>query len=101
MLGLKEKGKTLSLQEASYYKEGLVALKLAKEVIRVQQGFRANAVKHLNKSGGFSRTLANSATDWPYLLLELLSIAAQSDYFQVHTLTIFQFVIHKTSCQHV
>ncbi|XP_071728551.1 uncharacterized protein [Rutidosis leptorrhynchoides] len=64
------------------YKEGFVALKLAKEVIMVQQGFRANAVKHLNKTGGFSRSLANSATDWPLLLLELLSGAAQADYFQ-------------------
>ncbi|KAI3702594.1 hypothetical protein L6452_28340 [Arctium lappa] len=82
VLGLREKGKNVSVQEASYYREGLVALKLAKEVIRVQQGFRANAVKHLNKTGGFSRTLANSATDWPYLLLELLSGAAEADYFQ-------------------
>lgn len=58
-------------------------LRLAKEVIWVQQGFRANAVKHLNETAGFSRSLANSATDWPYLLLELLSGAAQADYFQV------------------
>ncbi|XP_071727109.1 uncharacterized protein [Rutidosis leptorrhynchoides] len=64
------------------HKEGLVALKLAKEVIMVQQGFRANAVKHLNETGGFSRSLANSATDWPLLLIELLSGAAQADYFQ-------------------
>lgn len=82
ILGLRENGKKVSVQEASYYREGIVALKLAKEVIRVQQGFRANAVKHLNKTGGFSRTLANSATDWPFLLLELLSGAAQADYFQ-------------------
>ncbi|XP_024959102.1 uncharacterized protein LOC112500064 isoform X2 [Cynara cardunculus var. scolymus] len=82
VLGLREKGKNMSVQEASYYREGMVALKLAKEVLRIQQGFRANAVKNLNKTGGFSRTLANSATDWPYLLLELLSGAAQADYFQ-------------------
>ncbi|KAK9060150.1 hypothetical protein SSX86_020854 [Deinandra increscens subsp. villosa] len=81
-LGLREGGGNVSVEEASYYRDGIVALKLAKEVIRVQQGFRTNAVKHLNKTGGFSRTLANSATDWPYLLLELLSGAAQADYFQ-------------------
>ncbi|KAI3755620.1 hypothetical protein L1987_55424 [Smallanthus sonchifolius] len=78
ILGLRN----VSVEEASYYREGIVALKLAKEVIALQQGFRANAVKHLNKTGRFSRTLANSATDWPYLLLELLSEAAQADYFQ-------------------
>ncbi|MFS7921963.1 hypothetical protein Hanom_Chr03g00243061 [Helianthus anomalus] len=82
VLGLGEKGGIVSGEEGLYYREGLVALKLAKEVIRVQQGFRANAVKRLNKSGKFSRSLANSATDWPYLLLELLSEAAQADYFQ-------------------
>ncbi|KAL8264509.1 hypothetical protein R6Q59_022639 [Mikania micrantha] len=82
VLGLSEKGGNLSVEEALIYREGMFALKLAKEVIRVQQGFRANAVKHLNKTGGFSRSLANSATDWPYLLLELLSVAAQADYFQ-------------------
>lgn len=75
--------KNVSVEEASFYREGLVALKLAKEVIRVQHGWRANAVKDLNQSGGYSRTLANSATDWPCLLLELLSAAAEIDYFQV------------------
>nr|XP_043628588.1 uncharacterized protein LOC122600022 [Erigeron canadensis]XP_043628589.1 uncharacterized protein LOC122600022 [Erigeron canadensis] len=77
-----EKEGSVSSEEGLYYKEGIGALKLAKEVIRVQQGFRANAVKRLNETGGFSRSLANSATDWPYLLLELLSGAAQADYFQ-------------------
>lgn len=75
--------KKMSVEEASYYKEGLVALKLAKEVIRVQQGWRANAIKDLNQTGGFSRTLAKSASDWPCLLLELLSAAAEIDYFQL------------------
>nr|GEV53759.1 embryo defective protein [Tanacetum cinerariifolium] len=82
VLGVRGKGGDLSVEEGLYYKEGIVALRLAKEVIRVQQGFRANAVKHLNETGGFSRSLANSATDWPFLLLELLSGAAQADYFQ-------------------
>lgn len=39
---------------------------------------------HLNQIGGFSRSLANSATDWPRLLLELLSAAFEIDYFQVY-----------------
>lgn len=73
----------LSLEEETYYKEAMSALNLAKEVIRVQQKWRANAIKHLNQTGGFSRSLANSATDWPCLLLELLSSAAEIDYFQV------------------
>ncbi|KAL6311184.1 hypothetical protein AAG906_025773 [Vitis piasezkii] len=60
-------GKAVSMEEAS----------LAKEVIKVQQGWRANAVAHLNLSSGYSRSSANSATDWPCLLLELLSQAAK------------------------
>lgn len=73
----------LSLEEETYYREATSALNLAKEVIRVQQKWSAKAIKHLNQTGGFSRSLANSATDWPCLLLELLSSAAEIDYFQV------------------
>nr|GMD55616.1 uncharacterized protein LOC18612356 isoform X2 [Ipomoea batatas] len=69
-------------EEGSYNRESLAALKLAKAVIRVQQKWRHNAIKHLNQTGGFSRSLANSTTDWPCLLLELLSSAAEVDYFQ-------------------
>ncbi|CAH9086807.1 unnamed protein product [Cuscuta europaea] len=69
-------------EEGSYNRESLAALKLAKAVMRLQQKWRSNAVKHLNQSGGFSRSLANSATDWPSLLIELLSSAAEVDYFQ-------------------
>lgn len=83
ILKLEEKGKILSIEEASYYKEAVVALRLAKEVIKVQHGWRANAIAHLNRTGGFSRSLANSCTDWPCLLLELLSEAAEIDHFQV------------------
>ncbi|GJR36998.1 hypothetical protein Tco_1212682 [Tanacetum coccineum] len=90
----RQKGGDLSVEEGLFYKEGLVALRLAKEVIRVQQGFRANAVKHLNETGGFSRSLANSATDWPFLLLELLSGAAQADYFQTFGWTTQQAKVH-------
>lgn len=70
-------------EEGSYNRESLAALKLAKAVIRLQQKWRHNAIKHLNQTGGFSRSLANSTTDWPCLLLELLSSAAEVDYFQV------------------
>lgn len=70
------------LDEVAYMKEALAALRLAKEVLSAQKGWRANAVKRLNSVGGFSRSLANSATDWPCLLLELLSSAAEVDYFQ-------------------
>ncbi|KAF7833043.1 Embryo defective 1381 isoform 1 [Senna tora] len=82
ILGLSEKGCKLSIEEASYFKEAIVALKLAKEVIKVQQGWRANAIAHLNRTSGFSRSLAHCCTDWPCLLLELLSQAAEIDHFQ-------------------
>ncbi|KAL1542348.1 hypothetical protein AAHA92_26455 [Salvia divinorum] len=74
--------KSISVEESSYYKEAMAALKLAKEVIRVQGKWRENAIQDLNSRGGFSRSLAHSATDWPCLLLELLSLAAEVDYFQ-------------------
>ena len=83
VLGLSEKWKGLSIEEASYFREAILALRLAKEVIKVQQGWRANAIAHLNQTGGFSRSLAHSCTDWPCLLLELLSQAAEIDHFQV------------------
>ncbi|KAM1373394.1 hypothetical protein ACFX2I_024101 [Malus domestica] len=82
ILGLTEKKKNVPLEEASYYREAVVALRLAKEVIKQQQSWRANAIAHLNRTGGFSRSLANSSTDWPCLLLELLSQAAEIDHFQ-------------------
>ncbi|RVW45317.1 hypothetical protein CK203_092465 [Vitis vinifera] len=71
------KGKAVSMEEGSYFREVMVGLRLAKEVIKVQQGWRANAVAHLNLSSGYSRSSANSATDWPCLLLEPLSQAAK------------------------
>ncbi|XWS47386.1 hypothetical protein CRYUN_Cryun14cG0147900 [Craigia yunnanensis] len=82
VLEFEEKGKSLSIEEASYFREAIVALRLAKEVIKVQQRWRANAITDLNRSGRFSRSLANSCTDWPCLLLELLSQAAEIDHFQ-------------------
>uniref|UniRef100_A0A803L4Q7 Uncharacterized protein n=1 Tax=Chenopodium quinoa TaxID=63459 RepID=A0A803L4Q7_CHEQI len=82
VVGLEGGKKGLTVEERSYLKEAVVALRLAKEVIRVQQQWRAKAVGDLNRTGGFSRSLAMSATDWPYLLLELLSSASEMDHFQ-------------------
>ncbi|KAI3992590.1 hypothetical protein MKX01_020882 [Papaver californicum] len=80
--GKNDKGKVVKLEDKAYFKEAMLSLKLAKEVIDVQQSWRANAIAELNRNGGFSRSLANSSTDWPCLLLELLSAAAEVDYFQ-------------------
>ncbi|XXG48282.1 hypothetical protein AAC387_Pa02g2779 [Persea americana] len=80
--GLKGVIGTSSLEEESYFKEALLSLRLAKEVIGIHQKWRANAVAHLNRTGGYSRSLANSCTDWPCLMVELLSAAAEVDYFQ-------------------
>lgn len=87
--GLKGVIGTSSLEEESYFKEALLSLQLAKEVIGIHQKWRANAVAHLNRTGGYLRSLANSCTDWPCLLLELLSAAAEIDYFQVGVLPPF------------
>ncbi|RDX66254.1 hypothetical protein CR513_54998, partial [Mucuna pruriens] len=82
-LGFGEKESNgLSFEEASYLNESVVALNLAKKVIAVQQEWRANAIAHMNRTGVFSRTLTHSSTDWPCLLLELLSQAAEIDHFQ-------------------
>ena len=83
VLELRENGKRLSLEEETYLREGLVGLKLAKEVLNMQHEWRANAIANLNRTGGFSRSLANSCTDWPCLLIDLLSQAAEIDRFQV------------------
>lgn len=81
LVGLEGK-KGMSVEERLYLKEAAIALRLAKEVIRIQQRWKANAVAHLNRTGGFSRSLASSATDWPCLLLELLSSASEINHFQ-------------------
>lgn len=84
VLGYGENEKNvLSVEEASYFKESVVALKLAKKVIEMQQGWRGDAIAHMNRTGGFSRTLTHSSTDWPFLLLDLLSQAAEIHHFQV------------------
>lgn len=83
VLGFGEKVKSvLSVEEGLYFKESVVALKLAKRVIEIQQGFKGNAIANMNRTGTFSRTLTHSSTDWPFLLLDLLSQAAEIDHFQ-------------------
>ncbi|KAK9750074.1 hypothetical protein RND81_02G171500 [Saponaria officinalis] len=77
-----ERKKVMTVEESSYLKEAVVALRLAKEVIRVQQGWRASVISDLNRTGGFSRSLTSLASDWPGLLLELLSGASEIDHFQ-------------------
>ncbi|KAL8135797.1 hypothetical protein AgCh_010419 [Apium graveolens] len=44
--------------------------------------YRVEGFQLPEQKGGFSKSLANSATDWPCLLLELLSTASELDYFQ-------------------
>ena len=78
--------KSNTVEELSYVKEAALSMKLAKEVIEIQRLWRINAVRHLNCTGRYSRSLANSATDWPCILVELLSKAAEIDHFQVRML---------------
>ncbi|XP_058080798.1 uncharacterized protein LOC131228968 isoform X2 [Magnolia sinica] len=82
LVGLEGKVAAATREEEAYYREAALSLRLAKEVIGIHQAWRANAVAHLNRTGGFSRSLANSVTDWPCLLVELLSDAAELDFFQ-------------------
>lgn len=70
------------VEEAAFVKEGMAALRVAKEVIEMEQEWKREAVRDLNRSGRFSRSLVNSATDWPVLLVDLLSQAAEVDFFQ-------------------
>ncbi|KAG6537945.1 hypothetical protein ZIOFF_003048 [Zingiber officinale] len=71
-----------SMGEVAHMRETAVSIKLAKEVIKMHQEWRREAVRDLNRKGGFSRSLANSSTDWPSLLLDILSSAAEIDFFQ-------------------
>ncbi|KAH7684276.1 P-loop containing nucleoside triphosphate hydrolase protein [Dioscorea alata] len=71
-----------SKEEVAYMREAAAALRVAREVVELHQEWRKEAVRELNRKGGFSRSLAHSVTDWPCLLLEILSGAAESDLFQ-------------------
>ncbi|KAK9133203.1 hypothetical protein Scep_012731 [Stephania cephalantha] len=77
-----DKGRVLTVEEKGYFREAMLSLRVAKEVIGIHEKWRANAVADLNRSGGYSRSLANSATDWACLLVELLSVNAELDHFQ-------------------
>ncbi|XP_078443804.1 uncharacterized protein LOC144713170 [Wolffia australiana] len=71
-----------TVEEISYIREAVLSLKLAKEIVRLHQQWRGEAVRHLNRTGRYSMSLARSATDWPCILIELLSNAAEVDHFQ-------------------
>ncbi|KAK8962355.1 hypothetical protein KSP40_PGU005024 [Platanthera guangdongensis] len=74
--------RSCSPEESAFTREAVIALRLAKEVIEMHNEWRRESVRHLNSTGRFSRTLANSGTDWPCLLLQILSDAAEVDFFQ-------------------
>lgn len=88
-------------EELKYFKEALLSLYLAKEVLLIHEQWRADAVQHLRKTGGFSRMLAHTATNWPLLLLEILSRAAEKGFFQpklvINNLDILRKAIRDTS----
>lgn len=88
-------------EELKYFKEALLSLYLAKEVLLIHEQWRADAVQHLMKTGGFSRMLAHTATNWPLLLLEILSRAAEKGFFQpklvINNLDILRKAIRDTS----
>lgn len=88
ILGFNNTDKAVTVEEKSYFREAMLSLRLAKEVIRVHNKWRANAVSYLNHTGGYSRSLANSCTDWPCLLLDILSSSAELDYFLVSSLCV-------------
>lgn len=88
-------GEAASREEAAFMREAVVALRLAKEVLGMHQDWRKEAVMHLNRTGSFSRTLANSATDWPCLLLQILSDAAEIDFFQVSENSFFLIILER------
>jgi hypothetical protein len=79
-----------SMEERAYMQEAMASLRVAKEVLGMQEGWRKEAIREMNRTGRFSRSLANSATDWPCLLLDVLSGAAEEEFFQVD-LVLFQF----------
>jgi hypothetical protein len=59
---LTKSSKKYTMEEVAHIKEAVAALKLAKEILEMQKGWRSESVKHLNHTGKFSRSLANMAT---------------------------------------
>ncbi|TVU11192.1 hypothetical protein EJB05_44761 [Eragrostis curvula] len=87
-----------SMEERAYMQEAMASLRVAKEVLRMQEGWRKESVREMNRTGRFSRSLANSATDWPCLLLDVLSGAAEEDFFQPKLVLSNVDVLRKASC---
>ncbi|KAL6838978.1 hypothetical protein ACP4OV_031205 [Aristida adscensionis] len=90
---------TASMEERAYMQEAMAALRVAKEVLGMQEGWRKEAVREMNRTGRFSRSLANSATDWPCLLLDVLSSAAEEDFFQPKLVLSNVDVLRKAICE--
>ncbi|KAL6592418.1 hypothetical protein ACP70R_049471 [Stipagrostis hirtigluma subsp. patula] len=88
-----------SMEERAYMQEAMAALRVAKEVLGMQEGWRKEAVREMNRTGRFSRSLANSATDWPCLLLDVLSGAAEEDFFQPKLVLNNVDVLRKAVCE--
>uniref|UniRef100_A0ACD5XUP9 Uncharacterized protein n=2 Tax=Avena sativa TaxID=4498 RepID=A0ACD5XUP9_AVESA len=88
-----------SMEETAYMKEAMAALRVAKELLRMQEGWRKEALRQMNKTGRFSRPLANSATDWPCLLLDVLSGAAEEKLFQPKLVLNNVDVLKRAACE--
>ncbi|KAF7072077.1 hypothetical protein CFC21_077260 [Triticum aestivum] len=88
-----------SMEERAYMQEAMAALRVAKEVLGMQEGWRKEAVREMNRTGRFSRPLANSATDWPCLLLDVLSGAAEEDFFQPKLVLNNVDALRKATCE--
>ncbi|KAF8712084.1 hypothetical protein HU200_028920 [Digitaria exilis] len=87
-----------SMEERAYMQEAMAALRVAKEVLGMQEGWRKEAIREMNRTGRFSRSLANSATDWPCLLLDVLSGAAEEEFFQPKLVLNNVDVLRKAIC---
>ncbi|XP_078171011.1 uncharacterized protein LOC144565205 isoform X1 [Carex rostrata] len=90
--------KKYSMEEVAYIKEAVAALTLAKEILEMQKNWRCESVRHLNRTGNFSRSLSNMATSWPCLLIEILSEASEVDFFQPKLVLNNIDILRKASC---
>ncbi|PAN11731.1 hypothetical protein PAHAL_2G210200 [Panicum hallii] len=88
-----------SMEERAYMQEAMAALRVAKEVLGMQEGWRKEAIREMNRTCRFSRSLANSATDWPCLLLDVLSGVAEEEFFQPKLVLNNVDVLRKATCE--
>ncbi|KAG8061008.1 hypothetical protein GUJ93_ZPchr0002g25232 [Zizania palustris] len=88
-----------SMEERAYIQEAMAALRVAKDVLTMQEGWRKEAVREMNRTKRFSRPLANSAANWPCLLLDMLSFTAEVDFFQPKLVLNNVDVLRKASCE--